>query len=156
MTEAGFGSVGYDLVIEDKTIQKLQSKRKTFVPLVVISKSSRLRNSSEFVALYIALLRLAQNFWEATTSRIVLTDNKSVKCFFQTKTISPTSWKACEDVLKSEFKIAHNAGSVNTAADFLSRVKIKVTQRIRLKIQEDIPTTPLEATAASSEVVDEE
>ena len=59
-------------------------------------------------------------------------------------------------MLQFNFKIAHIAGSVNTAADFLSRLELKVTQRIRLKIREYVQTTPIEVTTCSSDVADEE
>ena len=59
-------------------------------------------------------------------------------------------------MLQFNFKIAHIAGSVNTAADFLSRFELKVTERIRLKIREDVQTTPIEVTTSSSGVADEE
>ena len=59
-------------------------------------------------------------------------------------------------MLQFNFEIAHNAGSVNTAADFLSRLELKVTEKIRLKIREDIQTTPIEVTISSSDVADEE
>ena len=59
-------------------------------------------------------------------------------------------------MLQFNFKIAHIAGSVNTAADFLSRLELKVTERIRLKIREDVQTTPIEITTSSSDVADEE
>ena len=52
--------------------------------------------------------------------------------------------------------MAHIAGSVNTAADFLSRLELKVTEKIRLKIRDDIQTTPIEMTTSSSDVADEE
>ena len=58
--------------------------------------------------------------------------------------------------MQSNFKIAYIAGSVNTAADFLSRLELKVTEKIRLKIREDIHTTPIEVTNSSSDVADEE
>ena len=58
--------------------------------------------------------------------------------------------------MQFNFKIAHIAGSVNTAADFLSRLELKVTEEIRLKISEDIHTTPIEVTTSSSDVADEE
>ena len=48
------------------------------------------------------------------------------------------------------------AGTVNTAADFLSRLELKVTEKIRLKIMEDIHTTLIEVTTSSSDVADEE
>ena len=59
-------------------------------------------------------------------------------------------------MLQFNFKIAHLAGSVNTAADFFSRLELKVTEKIRLKIREDIQTTPIEVTTSSSDVADEE
>ena len=58
--------------------------------------------------------------------------------------------------MQFNFKIAHIAGSVNTAADFLSRLELKVTEKIRLKIREDFHTTPIEVTTSSSHVADEE
>ena len=103
-----------------------------------------------------AFLEFAHTLWEATKPIFVLTDNKSVTRFFQTKAIPPSLWYACDYVLQFNFKIAHIAGSVNTAADFLSRLEIKVTERIRLKIREDVQTTPIEVTTSSSDVADEE
>ena len=103
-----------------------------------------------------AFLEFAHISWEATKPTIVLTDNKSVTRFFQTKAIPPTLWNACDYVLQLNFKIAHIVGSVNTAADFLSRLELKVTEKIRLKIREDIHTTPIEVTTSSSDIADEE
>ena len=94
--------------------------------------------------------------WEATKPTIVQTDNKSVNRFLQTKAIPPALWNACDYVLHFNFKIVHIAGSVNTAADFLSPLELKVTEKIRLKIREDIQTTPIEVTTSSSDVADEE
>ena len=103
-----------------------------------------------------AFLEFAHILWEATKPTIVLTDNKSVTRFFQTKAIPPALWNACDYVLQFNFKIAHIAGSVNTAADFLSRHELKVTEKIRLKIREDIHTTQIEVTTYSSDVADQE
>ena len=58
-------------------------------------------------------------------------------------------------MLQFNFKIAHFAGSVNTVADFLSRLELNVTEKIPLKIREDIQTTPIEVTISSSDVADE-
>ena len=85
-----------------------------------------------------------------------MTDNKSVTRFFQTKAIPTSLWNACDYVLQFNFKIAQIAGSVNTAADFLSRLELKVTERIRLKIRVGVQTTPIEVTTSSSGVADEE
>ena len=57
--------------------------------------------------------------------------------------------------LQFNFKIAHIAGSVNTAADFLSRLQLKVTEKMRLKTREDSQTTPIEVTTSSWDVADE-
>ena len=69
--------------------------------------------------------------------------------------IPPALSNACHYVLRFNFKLAHIAGSVNTAADFLSRLELKDTEKIRLKIREDIHTTPIEVTTSSSDVADE-
>ena len=83
-------------------------------------------------------------------------DRQQVTRFFQTKAIPPALCNACYYVLQFNFKKAHIAGSTNTAADFLSRLELKVTEKIRLKIREDIHTTPNEVTTSSSDVADEE
>ena len=162
MTDASFRSAGHALMIEDNPNQKIQSKRKTYAPVAFGSKNfspAQLKMSiysKEFLAIYMAFLEFAHILWETTKPTIVLTDNKSVTRFFQTKAIPPSLWNACDYVLQFNFKIAHIAGSVNTAADFLSRLELKVTERIRLKIREDVQTTPIEVTTSSSDVADEE
>ena len=112
--------------------------------------------SKGFLAIYMAFIEFAHILWEATKPIIVLTDNKSVTRFFQTKAIPTALWNACDYVLQFNFKIGHIAGSVNTAADFLSRLELKVTEKISLKIREDIHTIPIEVTTSSSDVADEE
>ena len=162
ITDAIFRSAGYALMIEDNPDQKIQSKRKTYAPVAFGSKSfspAQLKMSiysKEFLAIYMAFLELAHILWEATKPIIVLTDNKSVTRFFQTKANPPSFWNACDYVLQFNFKIRPIAGSVNTAADFLSGLELKVTERIRLKIREDVQITPIEITISSSDVADEE
>ena len=102
-----------------------------------------------------AFFEFADILREATKPTIVLRDNKSVARFFQTKATPPALRNACDYVLQFNFKIAHIAGSVNTAADFLSRLELKATEKIRLKIREDIHTTPIGVTTSSSDVADE-
>ena len=162
MTDASFRSAGYALMIEDNPDQKIQSKRKTYAPVAFGSKifsPAQLKisiYSKKFLAIYMAFLEFAHILWEATKPTIVLTDNKSVTRFFQTKAIPPSLSNECDYVLQFNFKIAHIAGSVNRAADFLSRLELKVTERMRLKIREDVQTTPIEVTTSSSDVADEE
>ena len=76
--------------------------------------------------------------------------------FFQTEAIPPSLWNASDYVLQFNFKIAHIAGSINTAADFLSRLELKVTEKIHLKVREDVQSTPIEVSTSSSDVADEE
>ena len=162
MTDARFRSPGYALMIEDNPDQKIQPKRNTYAPVAIGSKIFSPAQhkmsiySKEFLAIYMVLLEFAHIFWEATKPTIVLTNKKSVTRFFQTKAIPPALWNACDYVLQFNFKIAHIAGSVNTAADFLSKLELKVTEKIRLKIREDIQTTPIEVTTSSSDVAEEE
>ena len=59
-------------------------------------------------------------------------------------------------MLQFNFKSAHIAGSLNTAAQFLSRLKVKVTDNIRLTTRENVHTTPNEVITSSSDVGKEE
>ena len=162
MTDASFKSAGYALMIENNPDQKIQPKRKTFAPVAFASKYFSFAQlkmftySKDFLAIYMEFLEFAQILWEATKPTIVLTDNKLVTRLFQTKANQPSLWKACDYVLQFNFKKARIPGSVKTAADFLSRLELKVTEKIRLKIREDIQTTPLEVTTSSADVADEE
>ena len=97
----------------------------------------------------------ANTSWEATRSTIVLTGNKSIKQFFQTKSIPPVLWNAYDYTLNFNFKIAHIAGTINTAADFLSVLKLELTEKTHLKVREDLQTTPVGVTTPSSDVADE-
>ena len=162
MTYASFRSASYALMVEDNPNQEIQSKRKTYAPVAFGSKvfsPAQLKMSiysKEFLAIYMAFLEFAHILWETTKPSIVLTDNKSVTRLFQTKAIPPSLWNAYDYVLQFNFKIAHIAGSVKTAADFLSRLELKVAERIRLKIREDVQTTPIQVTTSCSVVADEE
>ena len=162
MTDAGFRSARYALMIEDNPDQKSQSKRKTYVPVAFGSKvfsPAQLRMSiysKGFLAIYMAFLEFAHILWETSKPTIVLTDKKSVTRFFQTKAVPPSLWKACDYVLQFDFKIAHIAASVNTAADFLSRLELKVTEKIHIKVREVVQTTPIKVSTSSSDVANEE
>ena len=162
LTDASFRSAGYALMIEDNPDQKIQSKRKTYDQWHLAQKFSPLHN--------LKCPFTPKSFWQPiwnfsslhtfcekqTKPTIVLTDNKSVTRFFETKAIPPALWNACDYLLQFNIKIAHIAGSVNTAADFFSKFELKVTEKIRLKIREDFRTTHIEVTTSSSDVAAEE
>ena len=128
MTDASFRSAGYALVIEDNPDHKIQSNRKTYAPVAfgskIFSPAQLMMSiySKDFLAIYMAFLDFAHILWEAAKPTIVLTDNKSVTRLSQTKAFPPALWNACDYALQFNFKKAHIAGSVNTAADFLSRL----------------------------------
>ena len=162
MTDASFRSAGYALMIEDNADQKIQSKRRTYAPVAFGSKlfspaQLKISNySKEFLAMYKAFLEFEHLLWEATKPTIALTDSNSIARFFQTKAVPTFLWNACDNVLQFNFNLSHIAGSVNTAADYLSQLELKVTEKIRLESREDVQTTPIGVTTSSSDVPDEE
>ena len=100
--------------------------------------------------------RVCAYFGKTSNPTIVLTDNKSVTRFNQTNAIPLSLWNACDYVLHFNFKIAHIAGSFIITPNFLSRFELRVTEKIRLKIQEGVQTTRIEVTTSSSDVADKE
>ena len=101
-------------------------------------------------------LNIVTSYGKKTIPTLVLTDNRSVTRFFQTKTTPTALWNACEYVLQFEFRIMHVAGSQNTATDFLSRLELTAKEKVQLKLKDDILTSPIEVHLQSSDVADEE
>ena len=58
----------------------------------------------------------------------------------------------CNSISKQHTSLAHSTARLF----FLCRLELKVTEGIRLKVREDIQTTPIEVTNSSSDVADEE
>ena len=150
MTDASFRASGYALMIEEDNDKKINSKKKTFAPVAFGSKvfsPAQLKMSiycKEFLAIYHAFLEYSHILWETTLPTLVMTDNRSVTRFFQTKAIPPTLWNACDYVLQFNFHIMHVAGTQNTAADFLSTIDLNPKERVELKIREDITIRPIQ------------
>ena len=162
MTDANFKNAGYALMIEENADEKLTSVKKTYAPVAFGSKTfspSQIKMSiyaKEFLAINFAFMEYSHILWGSTKPVIVLTDNKSVTRFFQTKIIPPALWNACDFVLQFNFTIAHVPGRMNTAADFLSRLDLDPKEKIQLLIRDDIQTTPIEVHIQSSNVAEEE
>ena len=112
--------------------------------------------AKEFLAIFFAFKVFGHIFWGTPKPVIILTDNKSVTRFFQTKVIPPSLWNACDYVIQFNFTIAHIPGKNNTAADYLSRLEISPKEKRILRIREDIPTTPIELHVQSAGVAEEE
>ena len=162
MTDASFQAAGYALMMEENPEQKITSTKKTYAPVAFGSRTftpSQLKMSvyaKEFLAIYFAILEYSHILWGSTKPVVILTDNKAVTRFFQTKIIPPALWNACDYVLQYNFRIAHVPGKMNTAADFLSRADTNPKEKIILRIREDIQTTPIEVNIENSNVAQEE
>ena len=162
MTDANFKNARYALMIEENGDEKLTSVKKTYAPVAFGSKTFSLSQikmsiyAKEFLAIYFAFMEYSHILWGSTKPVIVLTDNKSVTRFFQTKIIPPALWNACDFVLQFNFTIAHVPGRMNTAADFLSRLDLDPKEKAQLLIRDDIQTTPIEVHIQSSNVAEEE
>ena len=162
MTDASFTAAGYALLTEDDPNQKFTSVKKSYAPIAYGSKTfipSQLKMSiyaKEFLAIYYAFKEFGHIFWGTPKPVIILTDNKSVTRFFQTKIKPPPLWNACDFVIQFNFTIAHIPGKNNTAADYLSRMEMDPTEKLVLKIRADVETQPIEVNVQSAGVSEEE
>ena len=160
MSDASFTAAGYAIMIEDDAQQKLQSKRKTYAPIAFGSKifnPTQLKMSiyaKEFLAIFFAFPEFGHLMWGSTFPVIVFTDNRAVTRFFQTKIIPPALWNASDYVLQYNFVIAHVAGAMNTAADFLSRTEINPTEKLEMNLRNDIQTKAIEVNIQSSGIAE--
>ena len=162
MTDASFTAAGYAILTVDDPNQKFTSVKKSYAPIAYGSKTfipSQLKMSiyaKEFLAIYYAFKEFGHIFWGTPKPVIILTDNKSVTRFFQTKNIPPPLWNACDFVIQFNFTIPHIAGKKNTAADYLSRMEMDPTEKLVLKIRADVETQPIEVNVQSAGVSEEE
>ena len=158
MTDASFSAAGYALLTEDNSEQKYTSAKKAYAPIAYGSKTftpSQLKMSiyaKKFLAIYFAFKEFGHIFWGAPQPVTILTDNKAVTRFFQTKIIPPPLWNACDYVIQFNFTIAHIPGKNNTAADYLSRLEMDPKDKQTLTIREDIVTKPIEVNIQSAGV----
>ena len=103
--------------------------------------------AKEFLAIFFAFKEFGHIFWGTPKPVIILTDNKSVTRFFQTKIIPPTLWNACDYVMQFSFTIAHIPGKNNTAADYLSRLEISPKKNSYSGYGKTFPPRPLNSTS---------
>ena len=162
VTDASFTAAGYAILTEDDPNQKFISVKKSYAPIAYGSKTfipSQLKMSiyaKEFLAIYYAFKEFGHKFWGTPKPVIILTGNKSVTRFFQTKIIPPPLWNACDVVIQFNFTIAHIPDKSNTAADYLSRMEMDPTEKLVLKIRADVETQPIEVNVQSAGVSEEE
>ena len=162
MSDASFTAAGYPIKIVDDPNQKLQSKRKTYAPIAFGAKTFNPTQTKlsiyakEFISIYFAFAEFGHLMWGSFFPVIVFTDNRSVTRFFQAKLILPALWNACDYVLQCIFVNAHVAGSMNTAANFLSRTEVNPVEKLEMSIRNDIQTRAIEVNIQSSGIVEEE
>ena len=98
LCDASFHGTGFVLMIEDYLIDQKSKTKKTYAP---VSFGSRLFTTTqlkfsvyykEFLALYFALDHFAHFILGATKPVLVLTENRSLTQFFQSKSIHPSLW----------------------------------------------------------------
>ena len=75
---------------------------------------------------------------------IILTDNKSLTQFFQSKVKPPSLWNCLDRILAFNIAIAHIPGRANYAADFLSRMENDKTATMSLKLTDRLPVREIE------------
>ena len=129
--------------------QKGKTKR-TYAPVFFGSRlftTARLKFSvyyKEFLALFFALDHFAHFVWGATKPVLVLTDNRSLTQFFQSKSIHPSLWNSLDRVLSFNILLAHIPGKANSAADFRSRMQTDPNLTLPTKLTDHVPIREIE------------
>ena len=149
MCDASEHAAGYVLLIEDYT-ENNDEKKKTYAPVAFGSQRftegqmSLTMYAKEFLAMHFAFDEFAYILWGVKKPTIVMTDNKALTRFFQSKRIPPKLWNHCDQALQFDFVLAHVPGVENPAADYLSRLDINPEDRIHLKLNDQIPVHYIE------------
>ena len=150
LCDASYYGAGFVLMIEDYVKDQKAKERKTYAPVAFGTKlfnEAQLKFSTyykEFLGLYFALDHFSHFIWGTEKPVIILTDNKSLVQFFQSKTIPPSLWNLLDRLLSFNLVIAHIPGRANYAADFLSRIQTDPDQAIELKLTDHIPVKEIE------------
>ena len=69
----------------------------------------------------------------------MLTDYKSLTCFFETKEIHASLWNMLDGVLAYNINLAHVPGRANAAEDSLSRTETEPGATLQLGLTDSIP-----------------
>ena len=150
LCDASYHGAGFVLMVEDYVNETGKKEKKTYAP---VSFGSHLFNATqlkfsiyykEFLALYYALDYFSHYIWGSSKQVIILTDNKSLTQFFQSKVIPPSLWNCSDRILAFNIVIAHIPGRANYAADFLSRMENDKSATMSLKLIDRIPVREIE------------
>ena len=150
VADASYYGAGYVLMIEDYCDTTVTEK-KILAPVSFGSKAftePKLKMSThakEFLAVYYAFDTFAHILWGATEKKVlVLTDNKSLARFFHSKTMPAPLWNFLDQLMSFRFILGHFPGRANAAADFLSRLQLNPSEKMRLQLKASIPTYEIE------------
>ena len=154
MCDASEHAAGYVLLIEDYT-EANDGQKKTYAPVAFGSQRftegqmSLTMYAKEFLAMHFAFGEFAHILWGVKKPTIVMTDNKALTRFFQSKRIPPKLWNHCDQALQFDFVLAHVPGVENPAADYLSRLDYNPEDRIHSKLNYQIPVHHIEIDLAA-------
>ena len=144
MCDAGEHAAGYLLLIEDYTETK-DGNKKTYALVALGSQRftegqmSLTMYAKEFLSMHFAFDGFAHILRGVKKPTTVMTDNKALTRFLQSKRIPPKLWNQCDQALQFDFVLAHVPGVENTAADNLFRLDINPESRIHLKFNDSCP-----------------
>ena len=148
MADASFYAAGFVLMIQDYTqTANGTSEHKIYAPVSFgscIFKPNQPKMSiyaKEFLAVHFARDII---LWGCEKPALVLTDNRAVTRFFQTKIIPPTLWNALDHVVSFDIILGDIPGKANLAADYLSRIHINPKEKLTFRINSRIPISEVQ------------
>ena len=144
MCDASEHEAGSVLLTEDYT-ETNDGNKKTYAPVafgsqrITEGQMSLTMYAKKFQAMHLAFDEFAHILLGVKKPTIVMTDNKALTRFFQSKRIPPKLWNHCDQALQFDLVLAHVPGLENPTADYLSRLDINPEDRIHLKLNDQIP-----------------
>ena len=99
--------------------------------------------------MYFALDAFSHFIWGFEKPVLVLTDNRSLTSFFETKEIHPSLWNFLDRVLAYNITLAHVPGHANAASDFLSRMETEPGATLQLGITDSLPVREIKVSMAT-------
>ena len=145
MCDANEDAAGYVMLIQDYTDSDFEPM-KSYAPVAFGSpmftegQVSLTMYAKEFLAMHFAFDKFADFLWGVKKPTIVMTDNKALTSFIQSKRIPPTVWNYCDQAYQFDFVLA---------VDYLSRIDINPQNGIHLKLHDEIPVFKVEIDLAS-------
>ena len=100
--------------------------------------------AKEFLAVHFAFDMFANILWGCEKPVLVLTDNRAVTRFFQTKIIPTRLWNTFHHLFSFDIILGQIPGKANLAAGYLSRIHINPKEKLRFRINSKIPISEVQ------------